>query len=118
MKLTHTVGGIALSLGIGCAPAPQSPPEVNAAIQRDLARLTARQIVAANQLILKTPGDTERARQAARLDKLATIAEEAVHNQYLTPHTASEADAAVEALSALQIVQVDGLVKVEPANNW
>jgi hypothetical protein len=112
MKLTHTVGGIALSLGLGCSGAPPA-----SGVDQDLARLTALDIVNAPQLVLTDTSDTERARQAARLDRLVAIAEDATHNQYLPPHTASEADAAVQALSALQIVQVAGLIIDKPANN-
>ena len=108
MKITRTVGGIALSLGIGCAGAPATPTptpaEVNAAIEADLARLSALDVVNAYQLVLKLPAeatacygvpcpgsewqaayDTERARQAARLDKLVAVAENAVHNQQRIP---------------------------------
>jgi hypothetical protein len=137
---------LGLGGGCGGTPPTQTPAQTQAptggdpqpvtSVEQDLERLRALQVVEVGQLVLDLPAaatacygipcpgsslwptyDAEKARQAGRLDQLVTLANVAAHNQYLTPHQASEADAAVQALAGLQIVEVSGLVEAKPANN-
>ncbi len=140
--LKHATGGLALALGLsaGCtggpAPAASDPTKVEASIQQSLDRLRALQVIEVGNLVLNLPAEAtscygvpcagsawiqpyrdEQARQAPRLEKLAVLAEETMHNQYLTPHDKSEAEAAIQALNALQIVSVGALITVQPNNS-
>jgi hypothetical protein len=135
-------GLIALSVGVGCggqaappAPERESPEKVEQTIQQSLARVQALHVVDVTQLVLDLPAEArdcyggppcpgfetqyqaERARQAPRVERLASLAEAAARNPYLVPRDPSEADAALQALAGLAVVQVSGLVQVQPKNN-
>jgi hypothetical protein len=142
----RTAGGlIAIGIGAGCAsgattePAtlpPESAEKVEQSIERSLERLNALQIVAGARLVLDLPAEAtacygvpcpestwvgpyqaERARQAPRLDQLATLAEATVTDPNLVLHDKSEADAAIRALNGLAVIEVGALVQAAPANN-
>ncbi len=130
-------------LGVGCGsgaskPVTTQPPpveEVEQSIQQSLDRLGALHIVNVASLVLDLPGEAsscyglqpcagweqpyhaERARQAPRLEHLASFAEAAVRDPNLAAHDKSEADAAIQALNGLAVVTVTTLVEVKPANN-
>jgi hypothetical protein len=139
------VGGLIVLTGLtGCgseASAPSSPPspshespeQVEQSVQHSLARLRALQIVEVGDLVLDLPAEAqacygvcpgweeryqaERARQAARAERLASLAEAAAADSALAPREWSEAAVALQALAGLQIVEVSGLVEAKPANN-
>jgi hypothetical protein len=137
-----TSGLIGLAIGAGCggsspgttATEPASVEYVEQSIQQSLDRLEALSIVHVGRLVLDLPAEAtscyglppcpgaeepyrvERARQAPRVAHLASIAE-AMRDRYVVPHDKSEAGAALEALAALNVVQVTGLVEAKPANN-
>jgi hypothetical protein len=108
---------------------------VEQTIQQSLARLQALRVFDAIQLVVDLPVEAkdcyggppcqgfeaqyeaERARQAPRVERLASLAEAAVQNPYIVPRDPSEADAALQALAGLAVVQVSGLVQVQPKNN-
>jgi hypothetical protein len=139
MNTTLKVTGLAIALG-GCGsdnpqPAKMTPAEVSASLEKSFDRLNALQVFPAYQLVLNLPAeatacygvpcdskwqkpyDDERARQAPRLAKLADIAEAVVNEKSLAPQPIYDSDAAVKALADLQIVTVDSLIQVAPANN-
>ena len=111
----------------------ESPEQVEQAVQHSLARLRALQIVEVGDLVLDLPAEAqacygvcpgweqryraERARQAARAERLASLAEGAAADGSLAPREWSEAGVALQALAGLQIVQVSGLIEVKPASN-
>jgi hypothetical protein len=145
MRANHVTGGlIALSLGAGCGGAasgppstpPESPEKVEQSIQQSLDRIRALQVVDVSRLVLNLPAEAtacyglpcteadrrlweaERARQAPRVEKLASLAETAAHDSTLAPRDMSEKDAALKALAGLAVVEVYGLVETKPANNY
>ena len=132
--------GLALSAGCGGSSAlpsgsePATAQQVEQSIQLSLDRLQTLHIVYVGRLVLDLPAEAtacyglpcpgsegaynaERARQAPRLERLAKLAEAAAGDPYLAPHDKSEASAALDALAALQVIQVTGLVETKPANN-
>jgi len=137
-----TSGLIGLAIGAGCggsspgttATEPASVEYVEQSIQQSLDRLEALSIVHVGRLVLDLPAEAtscyglpcpgsepaynaERARQAPRLERLAKLAEAAAGDPYLAQHDKSEAGAALDALTALQVIQVTGLIETKPANN-
>lgn len=115
-------------------PSYESPERVDRSIQQSLDRLRGLQTVQVGNLVVDLPAEAracyglvcegweekyqaERARQAPRVARLASLAEAAAADASLTPHAFSEADAALRALAGLQIVEVTGLIQVQPANN-
>jgi hypothetical protein len=135
---------VALTVLVGCgseasapggsqAPSYDSPEKVEQSIQQSLARLRALQTVEVRDLVSDLPAEAracyglcegwkeryqaERARQAPRVARLATLAEAAADDTSLAPRSFSEADAALRALAGLEIVEVTGLIEVKPANN-
>jgi hypothetical protein len=140
--LTHTAGGFALALGLGgcgthAAPATASDSKaVDESITQSFDRLRALQIIDVGQLVLNLPAEAtscygvpcpnspwqqpyvdERARQAPRLATLADVFEQASRDVYLQPAPMSQADAAIQSLTALQVIAVGGIVQAQPANN-
>lgn len=146
MRIQRTASGLALALGLGAGcegqrspqsaiMAPPDPAVVEAAIRSDLERLDRLEIVEVVDLMISLsaeatacygqpcPGSAaelraaqERARQAPRLSALADIAERVAADTTLTPRPTGEAQAALAALSALQIVEVSDLVTTQPQN--
>ena len=147
MRITYEhapLGLFALSVGVGCgsgvpasmASDPVPPVQVEQSIEQSFERLRALRIVDVRNLVLNLPAEAtacyglpcegsvweqryrdERARQAPRLARLTDLAEATVHGQYHVTHDKSEAEAAIQALAALAIVEVAGLVETKPANN-
>src|SRR5262249_52776240 len=141
----HKTGGlIALGMSVGCASGAATPAQtervpvekVEQSIQQSFDRLNALNVVTAARLVLDLPAEAtacynlpcpgsgweekyhaERARQAPRLEHLVTFAETAVHSEYSAMRDKSEAAAAIQALNGLAVIEVSGLVEVEPANN-
>jgi hypothetical protein len=141
-KLQKVAGGFAIAIGLGgcgsgAPPASMSDPaQVDASIQQSFDRLQALQIFAAESLVLNLPAEAtacynlpcpnspwwqpyrdERARQAPRLATLAQAAEQANANAALQPVDMSQADAALQAITDLQVVVVGGLIQAQPQNN-
>jgi hypothetical protein len=141
-SLQKVAGGFAIAIGLGgCgggAPAPSTsdPAQVDASIQQSFERLQALQIFSAESLVLNLPAEAtacynlpcpnspylqayrdERARQAPRLATLAQAAEQANANTSLQPVDMSQADAALQAITDLQVVTVGGLIQAQPQNN-
>jgi len=137
-------GLIALTVLVGCgseasapggsqSPSYDSPEKVEQSIQQSLDRLRALQTVEVRDLVDDLPAEAracyglcegweeryqaERARQAPRVARLATLAEAAAADTSLAPRSFAEADAALQALAELEVVEVSGLVEVKPANN-
>ena len=138
-------GLMALSAVAGCgseasapsgpqSPSYESPEKVELSIQQSLDRLRGLRTVEVGDLVVDLPAEAracyglvcegwqekyqaERARQAPRVARLASLAEAAAADTSLAPRALSEADAALQALAGLQIVEVSGLVEVQPANN-
>jgi hypothetical protein len=139
--MNKALKSLAIALGVsGCGsdgtpPAKMSAAEVNASIEKSFERLQSLQVFSAYQLVMNLPAeatscygvpcdskwqgpyDDERARQAPRLAKLADITQAVAADASLQPRNIYDSGAAVQALQALQIVQVDSLVQVQPANN-
>jgi len=139
----HATGGLAIALGLnaGCSgeppkPAASDPAQIEASITQSLDRLRALELVDVTKLVINLPAEAtacyglpcpgssweqpyrdERARQALRLEHLADIAVATAQNAYLAPRDPSEAAASVQALSALEVVAVAGLIEVKAANN-
>ena len=115
------------------SPSYESPEQVEQSVQQSLDRLRALQTVEVRDLVVDLPAEAracyglcagweeryqaERARQAPRVARLAALAEAAAADTSLPPRAIGEADAALQALAGLQIVDVAGLVEVQPANN-
>jgi hypothetical protein len=139
-----TGGLIAIGMSVGCAsgaappaePQPVPVEKVEQSIQQSFDRLNALEIVSAARLVLDLPAEAtacynlpcpgsvweekyhaERARQAPRLERLVGLAETAAHAEYTAMRDMSEADAAIQALNGLAVIEVAGLVEVKPANN-
>jgi hypothetical protein len=113
-----------------------SKAAVDASIKDSLDRLNSLQLFSVDGLVLKLPAqasecygipcpgdkvgqaeyDAERARQASRLAKLAALAGRC-SNSLCYDRAPESADQAVQALNALQIVQVGSLIAAQPANN-
>jgi hypothetical protein len=137
-------GMIALTVGAGCAGQAQapsgsepsgyeSPEKVEASIEQSLARINALQIVEIGRLVVDLPAEAsscygpcpgwepkiqaERARQAPRAEKLASIAERVAADSAPAPSEVPAAETARKALADLAIVEVGKLVEVKPANN-
>src|SRR5579859_3745003 len=143
MRTNHLTGGLfALSLGAGCGsaatatpPAQPNPENVEQSIQNSLDRIHTLQIVDVSRLVLNLPAEAtacygipctdsdrqkyqaERARQAPRVELLASLAEAAAHDSTIAPRDMSDKDAALKALADLAVVEVSGLVETRPANN-
>ena len=142
----QAAGGLAVAIGMtGCgaemAPAKagdtqQAGKPIDASVSDSLAKLRALDVMSVGGLVLNLPAEAracygipcpnsqfwpaynqELARQGQRVAALAKLAVSVSHNQYLTPHDASEAEAAHQALAALQIVEVGGLIVSVPKNN-
>src|SRR5437016_693390 len=141
-RIKQAAGGLALALGLGgCGttqmlPKATNPAQVSAWIEQSLDRFRALQIVEVGELVINLPSEAtacygvpcpgsawvgpyreERARQAERLSRLADMAETAASDKYLSPRPMTEADAAIQSLSSLQVIRVAGLVEAKPQNN-
>jgi hypothetical protein len=140
MNKTLKASGLAIALGLGGCGSDGNPPpsvaEVDASITQSFDRLRALQVFSSERLVMNLPAeatacygapcdkekwqpaiDAERARQAPRLSKLADLTEAATRDASLTPRAIYDSELAVQALAALQIVEVDSLVQVQPQNN-
>ncbi len=112
------------------------PRAVDQSIEQSLHKLNSLVVVSADDLVLNLPNEAyacysllcpawrtapayfqERARQAPRLAKLASLAEQISHDPKLPPHEVSEANAALQSLSSLQIIRARMMVEAEPKNN-
>ena len=136
--------GIIALVGVGCssgsaAPAATEPvpvEKVEQSIQQSFDRLGALRVVTAATLVLDLPREAtacynlpcagsvweakyhaERARQAPRLERLVGFAEAAVQAEDPAVRDTSEAAAAIQALNGLAVIEVAGLVEVQPVNN-
>jgi hypothetical protein len=146
-KIQRSAAGslMALTALVGCggeasapsgpqSPSHAAPEEVELSIQQSLDRLRELRTVEVGNLVVDLPAEAracyglvcegweekyqaERARQAPRVARLASLAEAAAADTSLAPHAFGEAEAALQALAGLQIVEVTGLVEVLPANN-
>jgi hypothetical protein len=133
---------LALALGLGgCSSTPATPAKtsdpkaVDASITQSFDRLRALQILDVGNLVLNLPPEAtacygpclnspwrqpyldERARQAPRLATLADAFEQANHDAYLQPAPMSEANAAIQSLTSLKVIEVGGIIQAKPANN-
>jgi hypothetical protein len=134
---------VVLALGLGgCSSTPATPAkasdpkEVDASITQTFDRLRALQILDVGNLVLNLPAEAtacygvpclnspwqqpyldERARQAPRLATLADAFEQANRDAYLQPAPMSEANAAIQSLSSLKVIEVGGVIQAQPANN-
>jgi hypothetical protein len=141
--LKKTTGGLAMALALGGCGAGEmetrketvtDPVQVETSINDSLARLQALELVDAGRLVMRLPAeatacylypcpswkaliDEERARQAPRLASLVEIAAAKMATADLAPRPSSDADAAVRALAALEIVEIRALVQRQPASN-
>jgi hypothetical protein len=140
----HATGGLIALVGVGCAsgasthPAAEPVPveKVEQSIQQSFDRLNALHVVTSARLVLDLPAEAtacynlpcpgseweakyhaERARQAPRLERLVGLAENAALADYGAMRDMSEAAAAVQALNGLAVIEVAGLVEVQPVNN-
>jgi hypothetical protein len=143
-KLKKLTGSLVLALGFGAGCStpssvvqpPADPAQVEASINESMTKLRSLDLVDVDRLVLDLPAQAtqcyglpcpgsqwvqvyqnEHARQAPRLAALADAAEEA--NREITTPAAdlSGADAAVQSLRDLQIIDTSGLVMSQPANN-
>src|SRR6266511_3906327 len=136
----HATGGLIALVGVGCssgaaaptAPAPIPVEKVEQSIQTSLDRLNALHVVTSARLVLDLPREAtacynlpctdadwakyhaERARQAPRLERLVSFAEAAAHAEYQNLRQMNEATAAINALNGLAVIEVAGLVEVQP----
>ena len=131
--------------GLGCSgtsetssppTVTESPQEVEASIEASFSRLAALDIVEAATLVSALPAEAtscynlpcpdskwvqpyqdERAKQAPRLAKLVELAESVAADPTIAPRDSSQAQAALDALAGLEIINAETLVEVKPANN-
>jgi hypothetical protein len=132
---TAPPGAAAPSAPVGSDPSlggsePLSAEQVEQSIHHSLERLAALRIIDVAQLVLDMPaGSTdcygpcpgfeeryraERARQAPRVESLATLAEATILDPNLAPHDKSEAGAALRALADLAVFNGASLVETKP----
>jgi hypothetical protein len=143
MKTKIKIGGMALALGLGgCGgvgtpvPTASDPKLVDQSITDSFDKLRGLQMVSVGNLVLNLPAEAtacyglpcpgspyeqqyrdERARQAPRLATLADLAVQANADESVQAVDPIQADAAVKALNDLAIVNVSGMLLVQPTNN-